>query len=39
MSNIGDLSTGIGSINNSDRRITRAIDKLTLNSESIKSKR
>ncbi len=38
ISNIGDLSTRTGSTNNSDTGITRAIDKLTLNGELIKSK-
>jgi len=39
MRDIGDLSTGIGSTNNSDIGIIRAIDKLTLDGEPIKSKR
>jgi len=38
ISNIGDLSTRTGSINNSDIGITRAIDELTLDGELIKSK-
>ena len=39
MSNTGDLSAGTGSADNSDTGITRAIDKLTLDGELIKSKR
>ena len=37
ISNIGDLFTRIGSTNNSNTGITRAINKLTLDSELIKS--
>ena len=39
MSNTGDLSAGTASTNNSDTGITRAIDRLTLDGEPIKSKR
>ena len=39
MSNTGDPSAGTGSANNGDTRIIRAMDKLTLDGEPIKSKR
>ena len=39
MSNTGDPSAGIGSANNGDTGIIRAMDKLTLDCEPIKSKR
>jgi len=39
MRDIGDLSTGIGSSNNSDTGIIKAIDRLTLDGEPIKFKR
>ena len=38
MSNIEDLSTRIGSVNNSNIKITRVMNKLTLDSKLIKSK-
>jgi len=39
MRDVGDPSTGIESTNNSNTGITKAIDKLTLDGEPIKSKR